>query len=128
MFEFQDKQNIAVQLPTGIISHSKSDHLGRKVFDELQLGKGLMNRTFTYHKGEITQAHLDNDKVVSNPETTLVKTIEFADGRTIQYEYDAEERITEVVIVFLNNPKGAIEFSMAPDGFYEVLKVFNVVL
>ena len=96
VFEFQDEQNVAVQLPTGVVSHSKSDHLGRKVFDELQLGKGLMNRTFTYHKGEVTQAHLDNDKVVSNPETTLVKQIEFADGRTIQYEYDAEERITKV--------------------------------
>lgn len=87
-----------------------------------------MNRTFTYHKGEITQAHLDNNKVVSSPETTLVKTIEFADGRTIQYEYDAEERITKVVKVFLKNTKGAIEFSMAPDGFYGVLKVFNIVL
>ena len=97
VFEFQDEQNVAVQLPTGVVSHSKSDHLGRKVFDELQLGKGLMNRTFTYHKGEITQAHLDNGKVVSNPETTLVKTIEFVDGRTIQYEYDAEERITKVI-------------------------------
>ena len=96
VFEFQDEQNVAVQLPTGVVSHSKSDHLGRKVFDELQLGKGLMNRTFTYHKGEVTQAHLDNDKVVSSPETELVKTIEFADGRTIQYEYDAEERITKV--------------------------------
>ena len=109
-----------MQLPTGVVSHAKSDHLGRKVFDELQLGKGLMNRTFTYHKGEVTQAHLDNDKVVSNPETTLVKQIEFADGRTIQYEYDAEERITKVVKVFLKNPKGAIEFSMAPDGFHRV--------
>ncbi len=97
VFEFQDEQNVAVQLPTGVVSHSKSDHLGRKVFDELQLGKGLMNRTFTYHKGEITQAHLDNDKVVSNPETALVKQIEFADGRIIQYEYDAEERITKVI-------------------------------
>ncbi len=96
VFDVQDEQNVAVQLPTGVVSHSKSDHLGRKVFDELQLGKGLMNRTFTYHKGEVTQAHLDNDKVVSNPETALVKQIEFADGRTIQYEYDAEERITKV--------------------------------
>ena len=70
--------------------------MGRKVFDELQLGKGLMNRTFTYHEGVITQAHLDNDKQVSKAETALVKQIEFADGRTIQYEYDAEERITKV--------------------------------
>ena len=97
VFEYRDEQNVAVQLPTGVVSHAKSDHLGRKVFDELQLGKGLMNRKFTYHEGEITQTHLDNDKQVSKPETTLVKQIEFADGRTIQYEYDAEERITKVV-------------------------------
>lgn len=43
VFEYQDEQNVAVQLPTGVVSHAKSDHLGRKVFDELQLGKGLMN-------------------------------------------------------------------------------------
>ena len=67
-----------------MVSHAKSDHLGRKVFDELQLGNGLMNRTFMYHEGEITQTHLDNDKQVSNPETTLVQQIEFADGRTIE--------------------------------------------
>ena len=96
VFEYQDEQNVAVQLPTGVVSHAKTDHLGRKIFDELQLGKGLMNRKFTYHEGEITQTHLDNDKQVSKPETTLVKQIEFADGRTIQYEYDAEERITKV--------------------------------
>jgi YD repeat-containing protein len=46
VFEYRDEQNVAVQLPTGVVSHAKSDHLGRKVFDELQLGKGLMNRTF----------------------------------------------------------------------------------
>ena len=96
IFEYRDEQNVAVQLPTGVVSHAKSDHLGRKVFDELQLGKGLMNRKFTYHKGEITDAHLDNDKSVSDPQTTLVKQIEFADGRTIEYEYDNEERITKV--------------------------------
>ena len=96
VFEYKDEQNVAVQLPTGVVSHSKSDHLGRKVFDELQLGKGLMNRKFTYHDGVISQAHLDNDKQVSTPETTLVKKIEFADGRTIEYEYDDEERITKV--------------------------------
>ena len=92
VFEYQDEQNVAVQLPTGVVSHSKSDHLGRKVFDELQLGKGLMNRKFTYHEGKVSDTHEANDKKVSDPQTTLVKQIEFADGRTIQYEYDAEER------------------------------------
>ena len=101
VFEYRDEQNVAVQLPTGVVSHAKSDHLGRKVFDELQLGNGLMNRRFTYHSGEITDAHKVKDengksKIVSPPETTLVKKIEFADGRTIEYEYDKEERITLV--------------------------------
>ena len=97
VFEYQDEKNIAVQLPTGIVSHSKSDHLGRKVFDELQLGSGLMNRKFSYHEGVISQNHLNNGKQVSDPQTTLVKQIEFADGRIIEYEYDAEERITRVI-------------------------------
>ena len=56
-----------------------------------------MNRKFTYHEGKVTEAHEANDKQVSDPQTTLVKQIEFADGRTIQYEYDKEERITKVI-------------------------------
>ena len=47
MFEFRDDQNIAVQLPSSVVSHAKSDHFGRKVFDEIQLGGGMMNRKFT---------------------------------------------------------------------------------
>ncbi len=97
VFEYQDEQNVAVQLPTGVVSHAKSDHLGRKVFNELQIGKGLMNRRFSYYDGEITQNHIDGDKQVSKPETTLVKQIDYADGRTVQYEYDNEERITKVI-------------------------------
>ena len=96
VFEFRDEQNVAVQLPTGAVSHAKTDHLGRKVFDEIQLGTGLMHRTFTYHEGKITDAHKENGKQVSEPTTTLVKEIQFHDGRTIAYEYDAEERITKV--------------------------------
>ena len=55
-----------------------------------------MNRTFTYHAGKITDAHKAAGKQVSEPTTTLVKEIRFHDGRTIAYEYDAEERITKV--------------------------------
>ena len=96
VFEFRDEQNVAVQLPTGAVSHAKTDHLGRKVFDEIQLRTGLMNRTFTYHEGAVTKAHETAGKQVSEPTTTLVKEIRFHDGRTIAYEYDAEERITKV--------------------------------
>ena len=97
VFEFKDEQNVAVLLPTGAVSHAKSDHFGRKVFDELQLGKGFLNRTFTYHDGVVPEKHEEENKRVSEPTTTLVKEIKFADGRTIAYEYDNEERITKVI-------------------------------
>ena len=73
------------------------NRVGRKVFDELQLGSGVMNRKFTYLAGEITQAHEDANKRKSDAETTLVEEIVFANGRTIQYDYDNEERITKVI-------------------------------
>jgi len=79
-----------------VVSRSKTDGFGRKEYDELQLGLGLVYRRFTYHKGEVTQEHRDNSKMQSAPTTQLVKEIELSDGRTIAYEYDAEERITKV--------------------------------
>ena len=85
------------RLPNGVVSHSKTDHLGRLEFDELQLGKGFINRQFSYHEGEITQKHIDNDMLKSSPTTTLVSKIVLSDGSTLSYEYDAEERITSVV-------------------------------
>ena len=30
VFEFRDEQNVAVQLPTGAVSHAKTDHLGAR--------------------------------------------------------------------------------------------------
>ena len=84
-------------LPNGVVSHSKTDHLGRLEFDELQLGKGFINRQFSYHEGQMTQKHIDNDMLKSSPTTTLVSKIVLSDGSTLSYEYDAEEKITSVV-------------------------------
>ena len=78
-------------------SQSESDHLGRKVFDELQLGKANLYRQFSYADGVATPKHVEEGAVQSKPTTTLVSKIEFADGRTIEYEYDEEERITKVI-------------------------------
>ena len=80
----------------GIIFHSKNDTFGRKVFEEMQLGKGFASRQFAYYSGEVTEDHKENAKVKSSPTTQLVKEIVFSDGRTISYEYDKEERITKV--------------------------------
>ena len=79
-----------------VTSHSKTDSFGRKVFDELQLGTGFVSREFDYHKGEVTEEHFEHGKLKSSPTTQLVSRILLSDGRTISYEYDAEERITKV--------------------------------
>ena len=79
-----------------VTSHSKTDSFGRKIFDELQLGTGFVSREFDYHKGEVTEEHIEHGKLKSSPTTQLVSRILLSDGRTISYEYDAEERITKV--------------------------------
>jgi len=78
-------------------AHSKTDGFGRKIFDEVQTGRGFVSRQFSYHAGAVTDAHKDSDKVKSSPTTQLVSRIELSDGRSLSYEYDAEERITSVV-------------------------------
>ena len=80
-----------------VTSQSNTDHLGRKTFDELQLGVGSVSRQFSYHDGEVTEEHIANGKEKSAATTQLVSKITLSDGRTISYEYDAEERITKVI-------------------------------
>ena len=97
-YETNEENTISKLLVNGktVMSHSKNDSFGRKVFDELQLGSGFVSRQFSYHTGEFTDEHKDNEKLKSSPTTQLVSQITFDDGRTIEYEYDAEERITKV--------------------------------
>ena len=79
-----------------VTSHSKNDSFGRKAFDELQLGTGFVSRQFSYIAGDVTKEHKDAAKLKSTATTQLISHITFSDGRTIDYEYDAEERITKV--------------------------------
>ena len=79
-----------------ITSHSKNDKFGRKVFDELQIGKGFVSRQFAYHAGSVPDTHKNNDKIKSSATTQLVSQIVMSDGRTLSYEYDKEERIVRV--------------------------------
>ena len=79
------------------ISVSKNDTFGRKEFDELQLGTGFVSRKFEHLKGSATDEHIENKMLKSVPTTQLVSEITFSNGRTISYEYDAEERITKVI-------------------------------
>ena len=92
--------NTVVKFSAGgrtVTSHSKTDSFGRKVFDELQLGTGFVSRQFHYHAGVATEEHVDNNMLKSSPTTQLVSRIVLSGGRTISYEYDADERITKVI-------------------------------
>lgn len=75
-------------------SQSKNDHLGRKMFDELQTGYETYYRKYSYHNGKTNT--ISGGKARSIATTDLVSRIEYPDGRTIEYEYDKEERITKV--------------------------------
>ena len=79
-----------------ITSHSKTDSFGRKVFDELQIGRGFVSRQFSYMLGAITDEHKKQHLIKSTATTQLVSQIALSDGRTISYEYDDEERIIKV--------------------------------
>ncbi len=90
-----------------VTSHSKKDQFGRKVFDEMQLGSGFLSRQFTYHTGNVTEEHINSNKLKPSPTTQLVSQIVLSGGRTLSYEYDAEERITKVT----DNMDGTVEYT-----------------
>ena len=97
--EYPEKENRIVKFEAGgktVTSRSKTDGFGRKAFDELQLGAGFVSRQFSYYGGQVTEEHIENEKLKSSPTTSLVSQIAYTDGRTISYEYDAEERITKI--------------------------------
>ena len=97
-FETVDDKTVVKYTAGGktVTVHSGTDSFGRKTFDEIQTGAGFLTREFDYLAGEVTEEHLAHDKLKSSPTTQLVSRIVFSDGREIEYEYDAEERITKV--------------------------------
>ncbi len=115
-YEYPENSNTPVvkiyQSGAPVQSHSKTDSFGRKVFDELQTGSGFVSRQFSYHAGEETAEHADNGKLKSTPTTMLVSQIVLSDGRTLSYEYDAEERITKVT----DSLEGVTEYTYDTQG------------
>ena len=105
-------ENSVVTLPTGAVSQSKNDKFGRREFDELQLGRAFMSRHFTYHYGEISCERYEKGSLKSTPTTNLVKEITFQNDRTIEYEYDPEERITKVI----DSVDGTTEYTYDSQG------------
>ena len=98
-YENSDNNGTSVTFRYGensVKSHSKTDGFGRKVFDELLLDGGYLNRSFEYCSGKITGEHKAGGKVVSNPVTNLVEKISYSNGDSLSYRYDAAEKITRV--------------------------------
>lgn len=111
-YNYIDSKIKIVTLPTGATYQSRIDHLGRKTFDQLELRGGYLSPQFTYLPGQITAEHQAYGKVKSAPTTNLVDTITYADGRTIRYQYDPEERITKVT----DSAEGVTEYTYDPLG------------
>ncbi len=105
-YERPEEGDVVTKFTVGsktVLSHSKTDAFGRKVFDELQLATGTVSRQFTYRAGEITDEHKTAEKIKSTATTQLVKEIVLSDDRTLTYDYDAEERITKVTCKWEEN-------------------------
>jgi YD repeat-containing protein len=71
------------------------DHFGRKTFDELQLGTGILGRTYEYESGDCDREKL-NGKLKSIPETDLVNKITYYNGKELRYTYNEAGDITQV--------------------------------
>ena len=108
-FETVDDKTVVKYTAGGktVTVHSGTDSFGRKTFDEIQTGAGFLTREFDYLAGEVTEEHLAHDKLKSSPTTQLVSRIVFSDGRELEYEYDAEERITKVT----DSAEGVTEYT-----------------
>lgn len=91
--------------------HSETDSLGRRISEEIRTGKSVHYRKFEYLQGEITPTHTNEGKVVSRPETSLVKRITFSD-RVINYTYDEEDRI----ITYADNKDAEYEYEYDAQG------------
>ena len=126
-YEKTDGDNTSVKFTTDdkdILIRSKNDSFGRKEFEEIQHQNGYLYRKFTYLNGEISDAHKENLKVKSEATTQLVSQITFSDGRTISYEYDAEERITKVI----DSVNGITEYTYDALGQLETEIVNGVIV
>ena len=85
-----------LKLPTGARSSSKSDHLGRKEYEELQLGTGVISSKYSYAKGSYDRS-VYAGKIKSTPETSLVSSITYSNGIELNYKYDNSGNIKEIL-------------------------------
>ncbi len=80
--------------PENIRITEGNDGLGRKDYREVRLGNKLLTEKYEYHAGK-ADAH-QFEKMGGEPTTNLVSRIEYSDGHTLGYEYDASGNIVAV--------------------------------
>jgi len=115
-----DESNYVLVLPGGAKSSDKTDHLGRTEFKELNLnGQGFISRKYSYIKGVCNSTFL-NGKLKSVPATSLVGSIEYDDGSTLEYAYDAAGNISCV------RQEGALLQAYTYDGLNRLATEQNV--
>lgn len=91
----EDEGLYTLTMPSGAVAVAKTDHLGRKEFDEIQTGKGIISRKFIYENGS-----LDNERVSGSMQSVAVTEkvckIEFSNGKVLEYTYEAGGNIATV--------------------------------
>ncbi len=114
-----------------IFARKVVDHFGRTVSETVDVVTDALDREFEYLNGSATQEHIDNDKLVYNtdntvtqPTTQLISKITLSNGRTIEYQYDDEERISKVI----DSVDGTREYSYDVLGQLVTEKHNNVVI
>ena len=75
--------------------------------EEWLFGSGVVSRQFRYVAEMESEEHIGNGKLKSSPITQLMNQIVLSHGHTLDYEYDAEERIPKVT----DSVDGAAEYT-----------------
>ncbi len=96
-YTYSENGEKTVTLSSDARIRSRSDALGRQMFDEISTGVCAFSRKFEYHSGSIPQEYKDEGKIISSPTTKLVKRISYSNGGELRYDYDNEDRIVQVV-------------------------------
>lgn len=91
----EDEGLYTLTMPSGAIATEKTDHLGRKEFDEIQTGTGIISRKFFYEKGSLDTARVSGS-IRSVAESENVCKIEFSDGNVLEYTYESGGNIASV--------------------------------
>ena len=92
----EENDKYTLKMPDGSISTAKTDHFGRKEFDELQLKSGCLSKRYNTD-GAYEESKL-NGELKSRPTTDLVESIKYENGEKQSYTYNESGDIATVSI------------------------------